>query len=69
MKTQKIKLNNLAKNNLDNREMKELKGGNVCGCGCCYAGSGGSSTEANGSANNKSNYYSPNCDNQWFVTP
>lgn len=66
MKLKKIKLNKLVENSLANREMKELKGGDVacCGCGCCYEGQpGGSSSNANLAANAKSGYYSPGCDN------
>lgn len=46
--------------------MNELKGGNICGCGCCYAGQpGGSSSSANLAANAKSGYYSPGCENAY----
>lgn len=58
MKLQRIKLNKLAENSLANREMKELKGGNVCTCGCHYVNSGGSSSLDNGSANNAGNLQS-----------
>lgn len=58
MKLQKLKLNKLAENSLANREMKELIGGNFCTCGCHYANSGGSSYDANGSANNAGNLQS-----------
>lgn len=52
MKTLKnIKLNRLSDAELQEREMSDLKGGNVCGCGCHYENSGGSSTMDNGSAN------------------
>ena len=52
MKLQNIKLNNLAENNLVNREMKQIVGGAGCQCSCHYAGEpGGSSTNANGNAN------------------
>lgn len=51
MKLTKIKLNNLSKNSLDNREMKELKGGRSCSCSCYYANAGGSSTNDNRYAN------------------
>ncbi len=70
MNLKRISLKKLAENSLDNREMRNLKGGNVCGCGCCYAGTpGGSSTTDNGNANNKSNYHSPGCPNEIVVTP
>ena len=44
--------------------MKKVRGGesNLCTCGCCYAGSGGSSTVDNAIANNDGGLYSPNCD-------
>lgn len=50
MKLEKISLKKLAENSLANREMREIKGGAVCGCGCCYAGTGGSSSTDNGNA-------------------
>ncbi|ATR96311.1 MULTISPECIES: TIGR04149 family rSAM-modified RiPP [Bacteroidales] len=53
MKLQKIKLNKLAENSLANREMKKIKGGNCCTCGCMYANSGGSSSTDNRNANHK----------------
>lgn len=46
--------------------MNELKGENVCGCGCWYAGQpSGSSSSANLAANAKSGYYSPGCENAY----
>jgi natural product precursor len=33
------------------KEMKEIQGGYICGCACQYATTGGSSTAANGVAN------------------
>lgn len=63
MKTlKKIKLNSLNDAELRDREMNALNGGRACGCGCNYAGSGGSSTYNNGTANSKlgpSGGYSP----------
>ncbi|MDR1552406.1 MAG: TIGR04149 family rSAM-modified RiPP [Prevotellaceae bacterium] len=51
----KIKLNKLAQNAMKNKEMNHVRGGfgnpYFCGCGCQYAGQGGSSTTANASAN------------------
>lgn len=59
----KLKLNNLSKSVLNNREMKEVKGGaagDTCQCGCCYEGEpGGSSTSANAAANAKTGLESP----------
>lgn len=54
-----LKLNLIEKERLSKKEMSEMFGGNVCNCGCYYRDSGGSSIEANGSANwsgNKSSY-------------
>jgi natural product precursor len=54
-----LKLNVLASQKLSEVEMNQVKGGTstttiCCGCSCYYANSGGSSTNANGSANSKS---------------
>jgi natural product precursor len=53
MKT--LKLNALASENLSKVEMNQVKGGveseRMCKCGCAYANSGGSSVNANCSAN------------------
>jgi natural product precursor len=54
----KLKLNQLSKAELNEREMNLIKGG-ACGCGCLYANSGGSSTSSNDSANYQSGYTSP----------
>ena len=57
MKLTKINLNQLANADLNEREMCRLLGGGdpgCCQCGCNYANSGGSSTEDNDNANNKS---------------
>ncbi len=60
MKLQKIKLNDLASDRMLSRELKRVKGGSDCICGCKYAGQGGGSSNAsNGSANNEHGYYSP----------
>ena len=54
----KMKLTSLAKNEIKRTEMNTIKGmgcssGCGCGCGCIYEGHpGGSSTSANGNANN-----------------
>ncbi len=59
-----LKLNKLNQNSLSKDQMKKVRGGesNLCTCGCCYAGSGGSSTVDNAIANNEGGLYSPNCD-------
>lgn len=59
MEIKKIKLNKLADNSLAQREMKGIKGGACCSCGCFYANQGGSSTQDNGVANAKHCYSSP----------
>ena len=41
-KLSKIKLNHLNDDGLKEREMNTLRGGRLCGCGCNYADSGGS---------------------------
>ena len=54
-----LKLNALASKNLSKVEMNQLTGGHgCCSCACAYASSGGSSTNANGSANQKGNLHS-----------
>lgn len=53
----KLKLNKLANNQLKEKEMSFLNGGEIdgnrvhCGCGCCYANNGGSSIDDNGQRN------------------
>ena len=46
-----LKVNQIEKNNLSEKEMSSVKGGNVCNCACYYRNVGGSSIEANGQAN------------------
>lgn len=58
----------ISMSNLTKKEMKDTKAGAVelpeycktpnCGCACCYANSGGSSTEVNCSANDLNGQYS-----------
>lgn len=51
-KLSKIKLNHLNDDELKNREMNNLRGGDrACGCGCNYEDKGGSTTMYNGKAN------------------
>lgn len=51
-KLSKIKLNHLNDDELKNREMNNLRGGDrACGCGCNYEDKGGSTTMYNGLAN------------------
>ena len=62
MKTlKKLKLIQLSKNELENREMGMTRGGNgsCCICGCRYWDDGGSSTVDNGNANNAGGLESP----------
>ena len=62
MKLRKLKLNEISKSELDDREMCRILGGGTagcCQCGCHYAGQpGGSSYGANGGANNEHGYVS-----------
>ena len=59
MKLKQLKLNQLSREDLNNRQMKSLKGGNSCGCGCHYANEpGGASTFDNQNANSASGYAS-----------
>ncbi|MEF9987372.1 MAG: TIGR04149 family rSAM-modified RiPP [Bacteroidales bacterium] len=47
-----LKLNQLEKNTLSEKEMNNLNGGNwICKCSCYYQDSGGSSIDDNMSAN------------------
>jgi natural product precursor len=57
MKT--MKLNALENQSLSNREMKAVRGGENCGCGCKYENNNGSSTSANNSANSAGGLHSP----------
>ena len=69
MELKKIKLNKISDDSLAQRQLQGIKGGDngsrVCGCGCCYADMGGSSTHNNLSANSRSSYFSTGCDNTW----
>lgn len=70
MKLKKLKLNEIEKVELNEREMCRVLGGGTsgcCQCGCMYADSNGSSSSDNSSANNKFGYTSdpsihPCCD-------
>jgi natural product precursor len=65
-----LKLNELSTKQLTHEQMSSVTGGaQVCGCGCCYAGNGGSSTNDNGHANLDNGWYSTACDNTMFVAP
>ena len=49
-----LKVNQIEKNNLSEKEMQHIAGGKpagMCGCGCMYEGHGGSSSMDNGQAN------------------
>ncbi|MDY3090516.1 MAG: TIGR04149 family rSAM-modified RiPP [Porphyromonas sp.] len=70
MELKKIKLNKLAENSLAERQMQGIKGGSsCCGCGCYYAGRGGSSTHDNGVANSKHCYTSTRPDEYTIDIP
>lgn len=56
VKLKKLKLNQIALDNLEKRQMNTLYGGEGCGCPCYYSGTGGSSNEANGAANREKGY-------------
>ncbi len=61
-KLSKLVLMNLEAKELSQRQMNQIKGGNSCGCGCCYAGGGGgSSASDNGLANCKGSQSSYAC--------
>nr|WP_302829735.1 TIGR04149 family rSAM-modified RiPP [uncultured Bacteroides sp.] len=70
MNLKKLKLNEIEKVELNEREMCRVLGGGTsgcCQCGCMYADSNGSSSSDNSSANNKFGYTSdpsihPCCD-------
>ncbi|MCK9346820.1 MAG: TIGR04149 family rSAM-modified RiPP [Bacteroidales bacterium] len=62
-----FKLNNLEYSSLNEKEMKHVIGGTVCGCGCCYAGQGGSSTDDNGAANYAGGLHSPGCEYEPYI--
>lgn len=63
-----LKLNRINKSQLNKEQMSNVYGGSqVCGCGCCYSGSGGSSTDDNGMANANDGLRSPDCSNTIFV--
>jgi natural product precursor len=59
----KIKLNTLESQNLSNKEMNRVRGGEdvACCCACAYANNGGSSTNDNGCANAKEGKKSRQC--------
>jgi natural product precursor len=69
-----LKLNALEKREMDDKQMRAVKGGKpgeCCGCACAYANTGGSSIEANGNANLVGGLNSTasirmyNCDGTW----
>lgn len=51
----RLKLNQLANAELNDREMTLIIGGKSCSCGCHYYGQGGSSTADNSAANYEGN--------------
>ena len=68
MKLDNFKINILSENNMSNKEMSDLKGGNNCSCSCYWANQGGSSIEDNRTANYNSNYQSIDGCNQYGET-
>jgi natural product precursor len=70
-----LKLNQLSKTELENREMSAIKGGTCCGCGCHYDGEpGGSSVDQNMNTNHESGFTSIGgdvmcrCEDKWAAT-
>lgn len=58
----KLKLNQLSKAVMEDRELINLRGGYyACTCGCCYQGNGGSSTNDNAIANSSEGKQSYPC--------
>ena len=49
----KLKLNQISKSRIEKKQLQKVRGGGVCGCGCYYSGSGGSSTDDNAVANSE----------------
>jgi natural product precursor len=68
-----LKLNTLANQNLNNREMNAVRGGGTttpCCCGCLYEGTpGGSTSAANDAANDARGLWSPGCTTGIMVPP
>lgn len=60
MKIKRVKLNALCSEQLRQKELSAIVGGNSCGCSCAYEGNGGSSTSDNLNANYKYGYESNN---------
>ena len=63
-KLQKIKLDELAGIDLNERGLCRILGGGTpgnCQCGCLYAEAGGSKTGSNDSANDAGGHYSTTC--------
>ncbi|SEG22807.1 TIGR04149 family rSAM-modified RiPP [Parabacteroides chinchillae] len=61
MKLKKLKLNEVARAELNERSMCRILGGGTpgcCQCSCAYEGQGGSTTSANSGANNAGGYTS-----------
>lgn len=54
-----IKLTNLNSENLNEKELKEVRAGEMCWCSCWYEACGGSSLIDNGWANNQLDISSP----------
>lgn len=67
-----LKLKNLSESKLNSKQMKNINGGettkHTCGCGCLYAGEGGSSTTDNLHANIKADKFSGDSGGVYFIT-
>jgi natural product precursor len=64
-KLQKLRLRVLNEQNLAEKQMNALRGGENCFCSCYWAGNGGSSVESNRSANYNYGYVSQQGCNQY----
>lgn len=68
-----LKLNKLTNNQLNEKEMGFITGGEIdgnkvhCGCGCCYENNGGSSRDDNGQANAARGLTSTACEIKWSI--
>ncbi|GHV34584.1 hypothetical protein FACS1894178_2370 [Bacteroidia bacterium] len=55
-----LKLNKIAEQNLNEKQMHQIRGGaSGCSCGCQYANNGGSSISNNGMANADNGLHAP----------
>ena len=62
-----LKLNQIENNRLSEKEMFHIVGGKLCGCGCAYADSGGSSQIDNGHANYDGGKFSTEMGKEYLI--